>query len=229
MQYTNSLDALYRTILERKVAFFVVFFFTVLLTYAVLYSIDFVPGPMPEDASSTSREIDEQELLASSALQTNSSATEEEPLSLDPLPMKIIFDALDGREVAVLNPTEATIDAMNEALLSGAVRHPDSADFKKTGNMLLLGHSSYLPNVFNKNFQAFNGIQNLAWGDIIRLQSEDTEYIYRVQKVREEKASEVVVPYDWGPSKLTLVTCNVYGAREDRFIVEAVLIDTRVL
>jgi LPXTG-site transpeptidase (sortase) family protein len=147
----------------------------------------------------------------------------EEPVVEKPKPIKIIFDSLD-KEIVILNPDESTIAAMDEALLDGVVRHPDSADFERTGNMLLLGHSSYLPNILNKNFQAFNGIQKMTWGDKVRLQSGDTEYVYRVERVREEKASEVVVPYDWGESRLTMVTCNSFGSKEDRYIVEAELI-----
>ena len=231
MKHTTSLDVLYQKLLARKVAFFVAFFVTILVTYGVLYSIDFIPEPISEETPSAAEEGAAEEHYTDTNLQDDATQADkkQEAMTVDPLPTKIIFDALDGREVTVLNPTEATIAAMDEALLSGVVRHPDSADFQNTGNMLLLGHSSYLPNVFNKNFQAFNGIQNMSWGDTVRLQSGDTEYIYRVQQVREEKSTEVVVPYEWGPSKLTLVTCNVYGAKEDRFIVEAVLVSTRTL
>jgi LPXTG-site transpeptidase (sortase) family protein len=109
------------------------------------------------------------------------------------------------------------------------VRHPDSADFKNVGNIFILGHSSYLPNVVNKSFQAFNGIQKMTWGDKIRLQSADTEYIYRVEKVYKTKASDAVVPPTPGKARLTLATCNSFGSKDDRFVVEAVLIDTKPL
>ena len=92
-----------------------------------------------------------------------------------------------------------------------------------------MGHSSYLPNVFNKNFQAFNGIQKLVWGDEIRLQSDGFEYVYRVDTVRKEKSTNAVVPYTWGTAKLTLVTCNSFASKEDRFVVVATLVSTTVL
>ncbi|MEZ4200358.1 MAG: hypothetical protein R3B69_02055 [Candidatus Paceibacterota bacterium] len=52
-----------------------------------------------------------------------------------------------GRTVPVLNPASRSVAVLDEALLSGVVRHPDSADFSEPGNILILGHSSYLPNV----------------------------------------------------------------------------------
>jgi len=146
----------------------------------------------------------------------------------DNTPDRLIIDKLD-RSVAVLNPSSDTIEAMDAALLKGVVRHPDTADFVDTGNMLILGHSSYLPNVFNKNFQALNGLQNLTWGDIVRLQSADTEYVYRVERVYQAKATELTIPNDRGESRLTLATCNTFGAKEDRFVVEAVLVDTKAI
>jgi LPXTG-site transpeptidase (sortase) family protein len=95
--------------------------------------------------------------------------------------------------------------------------------------MFILAHSSYLPTVFNKNFQAFNGIQDLVWGDTIRVRSVDAEYIYSVQKVYQAKASEVAVPATPGKAQLTLATCNSFGSKDDRFVVEATLIETKKL
>lgn len=145
------------------------------------------------------------------------------------LPVRIIFDTLDNKQVTVLNPESTSITALDTALLSGVVRHPDSADFTETGTIFLFGHSSYLPNVVNKNFQAFNGIQKLTWGDKVRLHSETMEYVYRVDRVYEAKASSADVPITYGESKLTLATCNSFGSKDDRYIVEATLIETRAL
>jgi LPXTG-site transpeptidase (sortase) family protein len=69
----------------------------------------------------------------------------------------------------------------------------------------------------------------MTWGDKIRLQSEDTEYIYRVEKVYQTKASEAVVPATPGKARLTLATCDSFKTKDDRFVVEAVLIDTKPL
>ena len=127
----------------------------------------------------------------------------------------------------IQNPKGRAVAELDKALLTGAVRHPDSADFKNTGNMFLFGHSSYLPHVFNKNFQAFNDIQKLVWGDIIRVQSSDTEYRYRVNNVYKTKAGDAEVTLDHARAKLTLVTCNSFGSKDERFVVEAELFETK--
>ena len=216
MKGPQTFDEFYDVLSKRKVAFFMTFFVAVTVTYAILFAIDFIPEPIKETSS---------EVLNNEA---NKSFSEDEALSgvkivNEPLPIKIVFDSLD-KEITVLNPQSRKIAELDEALLSGAVRHPDSADFQDDGNIFILGHSSYLPNVFNKNFQAFNSIQKLTWGDKIRLQSADMEYVYRVEKVYEAKASEVFVPETPGEARLTLATCNSFGSKDDRFIVESVLI-----
>ncbi len=144
------------------------------------------------------------------------------------LPVEIHIDRLD-RTIPVLNPVSRAIDDLDAALLNGAVRHPDSADFEREGNIFILGHSSRLPNVMNRNFQIFNSIENLKWGDVIRVRSYDMEYIYRVDRVYEAKASQVTIPIAGTGPRLTLVTCDNLGAIEDRFILEATLHSQRSL
>jgi LPXTG-site transpeptidase (sortase) family protein len=216
MRTADTFTELYSQIKARKVPFFAVFFVTVLCTYALLYAVDFYPEePQAEEATMVEEMVLEE------------TVTEEIPETAEvsyPLPTKIIFDSLDGREIEVLNPVSREIADLDEALLSGVVRHPDSADFADEGNIFILGHSSYLPNVLNPNFQAFNGIQELVWGDRIRLHSEDTEYVYRVERVYAAEASDVIVPFTPGEARLTLATCDSFGSKDDRFIVEAILI-----
>jgi len=216
MKPANSFDELYRQLRIRKVAFLATFFVAILLSYAILYIIDFIPEPIPE--------VPGQEVVMQETESVPATEVQEVVKVVEaPLPLKIIFDTLD-KEVVVLNPTSRAVSDLDTALLSGAVRHPDSADFNTAGNIFILAHSSYLPNVFNKNFQAFNGIQNLTWGDKIRLQSEDMEYVYRVDKVYKAKTAEVFVPETPGESKLTLATCNSFATKDDRFMVESTLV-----
>lgn len=231
MQQAETFDELYRQIRLRKVPFLVTFAVIVLVSYAFLYIIDLIPEPIEESINAEESAVVPAE--DSVALEAATPVVVEEPtvpavVTSDTLPRKIIIDALN-REVPVLNPTSRAIPDLDEALLSGVVRHPDSADFGADGNVFILGHSSYLPTVFNKNFQAFNGLQDLEWGDTIRVQSSDTEYIYRVQDVYQAKASDVFVPNTPGEARLTLATCNTFGSKEDRFIVEAILIERKAL
>ena len=206
--------------LERKVTFFFVAVGAISLTYGFLYLVDFLPEKPTE--------TDSEAVIATTTPNTGAFPEIGDPIVSSTLPVKIIFDSL-GREVTVLNPESADVAALDAALLNGVVRHPDSADFENTGTMFLLGHSSHLPVVHNKNFQAFNDIEKLGWGDTIRVQSEDTEYVYRVDKVSQAKASDAEVPLQFNTPRITLVTCNSFGSKEDRYIVEAYLVDTRPL
>jgi LPXTG-site transpeptidase (sortase) family protein len=213
----NSQQELYNNPFERGVLFFLVAMGVITITYVVLYATDFLPeAPAEVDTAASSVAVEKEVLV----LEEN-----ETPEIIDPRPTTIIFDTLD-KEVTVLNPESREIDDLDAALLSGVVRHPDSADFQNEGTVFLFGHSSYLPKVINKNFQAFNGIEKLKWGNTVRLQSSDMEYVYRVDRVYEVKASDAEVKIERGEAKLTLATCNSFGSKDDRYIVEATLVDS---
>ena len=203
----------------------------VIETTSILESVQFSVSSFLDTFGNTSEEtaVPEPDI----ADQPSESADEPEPErhetevaqvdAVNAKPLSIIFDSLE-KEIQVLNPESRDIASLDHALLSGVVRHPDSADFADEGTIFLFGHSSYLPNVINKNFQAFNGIQNLEWGDTVRLQSNDREYVYRVDRVYQAKASDAEVTIERGEAKLTLATCNTFGSKDDRYIVEATLI-----
>lgn len=208
-------------IMERWAAFLLAFFLIFTISYAVLYALDFYPEPITADEAAEgideAEETDENEFVDEPQIQSGS-----------PFPELIVFDSLN-KQVKVLNPNSRDIDVLDEALLHGVVRHPDSATLHDDGNVFILGHSSYLPNVMNRNFQAFNGIQNLKWGDVVRLQTADSEYIYRVDRVYMARASEVTVPVSGTGKILTLATCNSFGSMDDRYILEATLVATESL
>lgn len=203
---------------ERKWAFLGTFFLVFLVSYLVLVAIDFVPEtPSPVEA------------VEMEALEDSTDEDFELPIgSVDEpvLPQTMYIKKLD-RRVPVLNPESRTIADLDNALLSGAVRHPDSATLGQDGNVFILGHSSYLPNVINKNFQAFNGIEKLEWGDTIEIISDSYILTYEVEKVYKAKAEEVTVPIAGTGPRLTLATCNSFGSTDDRFIVEAKRVEVR--
>lgn len=255
MRRISFFGQLYEQIRARWAAFLAAFFVIVFFSYAFLYIVDFVPEPIEEREESTSEILPQvrigqtDQTLPADTVTSSGEVSTDRPISSAPpsvsqspittappvaasasaIPQTMILDSLGGRRVPVVNPTSRAIADLDEALLSGAVRHPDSADFSSDGNIFILGHSSHLPNVINRNFQVFNGLENMTWGDRIRLHSDTTEYIYRVERVYEALASEVIVPFTPGEARLTLATCNNFGSRDDRFIVEARLIGTQAL
>ncbi len=252
----NSFDELVEAVLARKVAFVIAFFVIFLLSYGLLAWLDFLPEPVKSD-STVQTKVDElnsdnayesgyEEALDKSSAETvgilpASDIKVTEPVNEDEynqsgqfsqsvteLPNQMIIDSL-ARQVKILNPDTRTVAGLDNALLSGVVRHPDSALLGQLGTVFLLGHSSYLPTVINKNFQAFNGIQNLKFGDLIKLNSDVNQYTYRVVKVYRAKATEVTVPIAGTEAKLVLATCNSFGSTDDRYIVEASLLSTEKL
>jgi LPXTG-site transpeptidase (sortase) family protein len=217
--WSDLIDALW----VRKVAFLATFFVVFLLSYALLFWLDLLPEPIESESMETT--IDESELAIATIVASSSVEDTPEPVITGPVfPDTIIIDALD-REVSVLNPTSRTVSDLDAALLYGVVRHPDSATLEREGTVFVLGHSSYLPTVLNNNFQAFNGIQNLTFGDTIRLMSGDDEYVYRVERVYRAKAQDVTVPIAGDTKRLVLATCNSFGSVDDRYVVEASLVE----
>ena len=249
-----NLDTIYNTIVTHKVRFSVVFMLVLFSTFGFFYLIDFLPEPATElvvvaaESAVTEAEADEvserEETDINLVIDEHETITNENMVATERVttfvapqtvdsevmyqarPIRMRIDALD-RTIPILNPTSRSIPDLDAALQHGAVRHPDAADFRREGNIFIMGHSSRLPNVRNRNYQIFNDIETLQWGDIIRLYSEENEYIYRVDRVYEAKASALVVPIANTGPRLTLVTCDTLGAIEDRFIVEAELQSSR--
>ena len=226
----RSWSQLVDAILLRKVAFLVTFFITFLVSYSILAWLDFLPELVyKEEVIEINQELDNLQDSTSTLVISGSNDSNQEPQAeVVVLPLTMTIEALD-RKVAVLNPTSREITDLDTALLNGVVRHPDSATLNQVGTVFILGHSSYLPVVYNKNFQAFNGIQDLKWGDTITINSEEGEYTYRVDKVYRAKASDVVVPIAGTEKRLVLATCNSFGSTDDRYIVEADLISESII
>lgn len=198
---------------ERKLVFFGTFFIVFTISYIILIAFDFVPEAPVKQLDST--------VSASVATSSVATSTEKElEAALPDFPVTITIKKID-KTISVLNPDSRDIADLDAALLDGVVRHPDSATLSQEGNVFILGHSSYLPNVINSNFQAFNGIQDLEWGDEIEVSSNKSVYRYRVERVYRANAQDVTVSIAGTEKRLTLATCNSFGSSDDRYIVEA--------
>ena len=231
-----TLNDVWDVVWAKKFSFLGTFFIVFFCTYMTLVVLDILPES-PDTETNVPRVETVTESHGTTTVQLPSElsagdgeepeAEAESPDVLIPsAPMQITIPRLD-RSVVVLNPVSRAIADLDEALLEGVVRHPDSALLGQPGTVFILGHSSYLPSVRNRNFQAFNGIQNLAWGDTIELEGTEGVYIYRVERVYKARAQEVVVPIAGDTERLVLATCNSFGSVDDRHIVEAVLVSVR--
>ncbi len=185
----------------RKWSFFGLFAVVFLVSVIVLGTSGLLPEVSSENKSKTTSIVAQPHI-----------ATE--------LPIKIEIPKINLSAV-VVNPTITTVAVLDKELLKGAVRYPTSAKLGETGNVVLFGHSSYLPVVGNQAYKTFNEIQKLAVGDSITVYSSDMAYTYRVRNVVKKSANDGVIEFSIIGRVLTLVTCSSFGAKEDRFVVTA--------
>ena len=152
--------------------------------------------------------------------QTEVVQTEQETIvsNVSELPVRIVANDID-MDVRVSNPNSTDVDVLDQALLSGAARYPTSAKLGANGTVLIFGHSSYLPIVHNQAYKAFDGIQNLKTGAIVSVYSETHEYRYKVVGVELADANQDVVELSTSGKHLTLVTCDSFSKKTNRFVV----------
>lgn len=156
----------------------------------------------------------------------------QEPVPVEPTapitaeaPVRVVASTIN-MDVSIENPGTTDIATLDEALLRGAVRWPESAMLGQEGTVFLFGHSSYLPVVYNQAYKAFNKIQDLKTGESISVYSASTEYRYAVRSVRLADASEDVIELPQTGKQLILVTCDSFGRKTSRFVVTAELVGT---
>ena len=200
---------------SRKWSFLATFLVIFFLTVAVLARFDLLPDP--PKAASTEAAVAE----ASSTMPAVLPATPEDPVKIE-IP-KV------GVSAMIANPETTNADALDALLLKGAVRYPTSAKLGETGNVVLFGHSSYLPIVKNPAYKTFDGIQKLSPGDRITVYSSDEAYTYAVRSVEKENANQGAIPLSVAGKVLTLSTCNSFATKEDRFVVTADLVESHPL
>lgn len=143
------------------------------------------------------------------------------------LPVRIRIDAID-LDLVVQNPQTTDIQALDDDLQKGPARYVKSAQLGEAGNMIIFAHSSHLPIVHNKMFQAFNRVPELAAGDSITITGDDgVQYLYSVVSVTKADATDAqidLVPNDG--THLTLVTCDTLTGKSARFVLDATLVGT---
>lgn len=218
--FVNSIAQLVRVgqrIHTRKWSFLGIFCIAFFGSVSVLAHFDLLPEtPKQSNTSSVT-------LLANPNIATNVSV----PVEIDrvELPMSISISAIQLSST-IANPETTNIEMLDKLLLKGAVRYPTSAKLGETGNIVLFGHSSYLPIVNNQAYKTFNGIQKLVAGDVIIVSSSGTSYTYRVRTVAKESTTDAGIPLSVTGQVLTLATCDSFGAKTDRFVVTADFVES---
>jgi len=210
--YTVQLVRAFGRAYAKKWSFLTAFLAVFFVSLATLAALDLVPEA-PETVATKDIEVPAESLAASVVL-----AAPENPVRVEIPAIKL--------DVTVKNPESTSVAVLDEALLTGAVRYPTSAKLGEDGNVILFGHSSYLPVVNNKAFKAFNEIQNLKNGDRIMVHGEGMTYVYVVTEVASADAESAAIPLTKTGRTLTLATCDSFGKKTDRFVVVAELVES---
>jgi len=194
-----------------KWSFLGVFVLTFFASVAVLGALDLLPQAHPAAGATATQSV----VVTASA---STAAVE--------LPTRIEIPAL-GLVASIANPTTTDVEVLDAGLLKGSVRYPTSAKLGEAGNVVLFGHSSYLPVVGNQAYKTFNGIQKLVAGDVITVYSTERAYTYQVRSVEKESAtSDAGISLDVSGRVLTLATCDSFGKKSDRFVVTADFVES---
>ena len=237
---TVSLVRATQRVYSRKWSFLAVFLLIMFVTVEVCVATGFTP-----DASSTAVataatsnvDLNNSALIAGVPLTTSSDASANvgvpAPVSgalnmNGELPTKIVISKI-GVNAPIANPATTNVASLDNYLSYGAARYPTSATLDQQGNVILFGHSSYLPVIINQHYKTFDGIQNLVPGDLITVYSSTHVFTYSVTS--EEKQSELTdsIPLTTTGHTLTLATCNSFGEKTDRFVVTATLVGSSAL
>lgn len=199
---------------SKKWSFVAVFVFVLFISTSAAAIFDLLPNPAKTIADETKAPIVTTPVVA---------------VATPELPTKIEIPAISLSQ-KVSNPTSTDVEVLDHALLTGPVRYPTSSELGVNGNVIIFGHSSYLPIVNNQAFKAFDGIQKLSEGDRITVTGSTHVFIYRVDTVEKKNAvTAEAIPLIVSGSKLTLATCNSFGTKSDRFVVTATLVETNAL
>lgn len=207
------------TIYTRKWSFLATFAVLFLSSLIVLANFDLLPERAPRtpavEVASVATDAKTSPLVSGVGTQSTRAS----------LPVSLTIPARDIA-VTIENPSSTDIAVLDKALLTGAVRYPTSAGLGEDGNLVIFGHSSYLPVVHNSAFKAFNGLEKVERGDEIFVSSKDATYRYVILSVVKESAqSDTAIPLAVEGRLLTLATCDSFGKQTDRFVVTAILVE----
>ena len=212
MERHTHTSAQMNMILSRKWSFFVIVVLVFVATCGMLSALDLLP-------------TSSQTLKARADVVTGPVSLAKDDVASE-FPTKISIPSLD-LETIVSNPTSASLPVLDALLLKGAVRYPTSGLLGTKGsNVVIFAHASYLPIVKNQAYKAFNGIQNLKQGEKIYVSGKDRTFVYLVETVAKADASNAGVPLTVEGNKLTLITCDSFATKSDRFVVIAVLVES---
>jgi LPXTG-site transpeptidase (sortase) family protein len=200
------------------------FFCSISAADSIGFVPDYIDGTAPASAPSDSVALSALPQLGVENAAGSNASTTAMPTGIEPV--KLIIPAAN-MNLPVQNPTTTDVDTLDNLLKNGPAHYVDSADLGQAGNLIIFAHSSHLPIVTNKMFQAFNNVPNLNAGDSITVVGSDgKDYDYSVVSVVKADTNDgttIDTSADHG-TNLTLVTCDTLTGISARFILTATYI-----
>ena len=196
-------------ILENKGYFFINLFIILTMTFSILYLFGLVP-----DAFKT--------------IVGRDPIKETTDNRVGELPTSVVIPAI-GVDAQIYNPSTTSPKVLDDFLLKGAVRYPGSGLLGGSGNIFLFGHSTGFKIVNNQAFKTFNGLKDLKKDDLIHVFSDKYEYVYKVLSVEMVGADKALVEFNTKNEMLTISTCNTFGAKSDRYVVQSIYVAKKLL
>ncbi len=170
-----------------------------------MLGVDYWVSPTVEGAPSSSTTV------------ASSDSTTERIAAENPVQIEI---PIIGLTSTIRNPVSVSTDILDEELKRGVVRYPGSG-YPGSGNMFMFGHSTSYSIVQNQAYKVFNHLKELSIGDQILVHSATHTYAYKVTAVNKVDKNDTWVTFEGGKDRLTLSTCDSFGKKSDRYVVEA--------
>jgi LPXTG-site transpeptidase (sortase) family protein len=142
-----------------------------------------------------------------------------EVIDTNTIPQKVEIPKIDVSSTVYV-PQSVDVATLDTTLAKGAVYYPGSGTLQG-GNMFLFGHSTNWKVVNNQAYKTFNDLDKLVRGDQIKITSGGVVYTYKVTSVRRASEDDVAVEFNKGDRMLTISTCDTFGKKQDRWVVEA--------
>jgi LPXTG-site transpeptidase (sortase) family protein len=218
----RNLHAVFDFIIVKRYVFAMIFFSVSFTTFTFLYATGLIPAEFKvaqTDASVQAADPADAALLKdapASLGRVNANAPAD---ARGEMPTRIVIDKI-GVNSIITNPVSTDENVLDGDLAKGAVRYPTSGKLG-LGNLFLFGHSTNHPIVNNQAYKTFNNLDKLNPGDQIVVESATHIYVYKVFSVRLTSADEALIQLQSDRNMLTISTCNTFGQKQERFVVEA--------
>jgi len=214
----------------RNVGKFLLWFVFVFgVTFTALYLVGAVPDVLKSASDTPTDAIFKAGSLPDGTLDGQQTPAEQAAAAAAGEEPERIIIASIGVNAPVLNPDTTDTDTLDSDLQHGAVHYPGSGLLGGQGNVFLFGHSTGFKIVNNQAYKTFNNIKTLKKGDKISVFSKTKEYVFSVDTVTLVDADKALVDLSTTGQKLTLSTCNTFGEKQERHVVEATFVSTSPL